>query len=192
MYNAICPFLFFMSLLLMVWGGFWLVIIVCLRVANIIRYQGCRVWVFATLRGTLFQLVVSPFNWIDEAMDYLGEKVGQVLNTEASHGRIVEDQADLIKEEITIDRLTKKYLWWTPKSPIDGTTNRGIRDQECLPGQHFHMMQETTSIWECVRPRIVLMCQCRLCLPKKNVSHMCMELVGCDHGDGSKDKLGEG
>jgi hypothetical protein len=79
MYNAIRPFLFFMSMLLIVWGGFWLVIIVCLRVANIIRYQGCRVWVFATLRGTLFQLVVSPFNWIDKAMDYLEEKVGQVL-----------------------------------------------------------------------------------------------------------------
>jgi hypothetical protein len=85
----------------------------------------------------LFQLVVSPFNWIDEAMDYPGEKVGQVLNTEASHGRIVEDQADLIKEEITIDRLTKKYLWWTPKSPIDGTTNRGIREQECLPALSY-------------------------------------------------------
>ncbi len=77
MYKAITPFLFFMSLLLMVWGIFWLIITVCLRVFIITRYQGCRVWVFTTLWGTLFSLVVSPFNWIDKAMYYLGEKVGR-------------------------------------------------------------------------------------------------------------------
>jgi hypothetical protein len=43
MYKLIGPFLFFMSLLLMMWEGFWLVVTVCLRIDNITRYHGCGV-----------------------------------------------------------------------------------------------------------------------------------------------------
>jgi hypothetical protein len=42
MYKEICPF-FFMSLLLMVWGGFWLIVTICLRIAIITTYWGCGV-----------------------------------------------------------------------------------------------------------------------------------------------------
>jgi hypothetical protein len=67
------PLPVFMSPLLMVWGGFWLVITVCLRVAIIIGYQGCGVWVFAALWEILFQLAVSPFNWVYKVMETGGE-----------------------------------------------------------------------------------------------------------------------
>jgi hypothetical protein len=41
MYKVIGPFLFFKSLLLMVWGGFWLIVKVSLRVAITMR----SVWI---------------------------------------------------------------------------------------------------------------------------------------------------
>ncbi len=80
LYKVIGPFMFFVLLLLMVWGGFRLVIMVFLRVAIIMRYRGCRIWVLATFWGTLFQVAVSLFNWIDRVI----EDVGRILNAEAS------------------------------------------------------------------------------------------------------------
>jgi hypothetical protein len=75
---------FFLSLLLMVWGGLRLIITVFLRVAIIVRYQGCRVWVLIVFWGTLFQLAVSPFNWIDRVMEDVGRRVGVMLDSEAA------------------------------------------------------------------------------------------------------------
>jgi hypothetical protein len=48
LYKVIGPLIFFVFLLLMVWGGFLLTITIILEVAIIMRYQGCRVWVLAT------------------------------------------------------------------------------------------------------------------------------------------------
>ncbi len=62
LYKVIGPMIFFLSLLLMVWGGLRLMITVFLRVVIIVRYQGCGVWVLKAFWGTLFQLAVSPFN----------------------------------------------------------------------------------------------------------------------------------
>jgi hypothetical protein len=85
MNQVVGPFLFLMSLLLMVCGGFRLIAPVCLMVDIITRYWGCRVWVFEAFWVTLFQLVVSPFNLIDKVMEDVGKKVGRMLNAEASH-----------------------------------------------------------------------------------------------------------
>ncbi len=63
------PLVFFVALLLMVWGGLKLVVTIFLRVAIILRYRGCGVWNLAAFWGTLFQLAVSPFNWIDNVME---------------------------------------------------------------------------------------------------------------------------
>jgi hypothetical protein len=43
-------------------------------------------WVLETFWGTLFQLAVSLFNWINQVMEEVGEKVGRMLNEEASRG----------------------------------------------------------------------------------------------------------
>ncbi len=61
--------IFFLSLLLMVWGGLRLIMTIFLRVIIIVRYRGCVVWVLAAFWGTLFQFAVSPFNWIDSVME---------------------------------------------------------------------------------------------------------------------------
>jgi hypothetical protein len=50
MYKVVGLFLF-ISLLLMVWGGFHLILMVWLKVAIITGYGGCRVWVFAAFWG---------------------------------------------------------------------------------------------------------------------------------------------
>jgi hypothetical protein len=61
LYSVVGPLIFFLSLLLMVWGGFRLVVTIFLRVAIIVRYWGCGVWMLTAFWGTLFQLAVSPF-----------------------------------------------------------------------------------------------------------------------------------
>jgi hypothetical protein len=74
------PLVFFLSLLLIVWGGLRLVVTIFLRVAIIIRYRGCGVWVLSVFWCTLFQLAVSLFNWIDKAMEDVGRKEGRMLD----------------------------------------------------------------------------------------------------------------
>jgi hypothetical protein len=85
----VCTFLVFVSLLLMVWGGFRLVITVCLHVVIITRYQWCVVWAFAFLR-TFFRLAVYLFDWIDKVMEDMGKRV----STYASHDWTVEGCVD--------------------------------------------------------------------------------------------------
>ncbi len=36
------------------------------------------------LWGTLFQLAISPFSWVDAAMEGVGVRVGQMMETEAT------------------------------------------------------------------------------------------------------------
>jgi hypothetical protein len=65
--------IFFVSLFLLVWGGLRLVVTVLARVVVIVRYKGCGLWVLTALWGTLFQLAISPFSWMDAAMEGVGE-----------------------------------------------------------------------------------------------------------------------
>ncbi len=65
---------------------------------------------YRSVLGTLFQLAVSPFNWIDKVMEEVGEKVGRMLNEEASRGQNARET----REETTIKELKKKYPWWMP------------------------------------------------------------------------------
>jgi hypothetical protein len=87
-----------------------------LKVAIILRYRGCGVWVLAAFWGTLFQLAVSPLNWIDQVMEEVGEKVGKMLSEEASIDKNMKETG----EETTIEGLTKKYPGWKP------TAHRGV------------------------------------------------------------------
>ncbi len=45
LYSLVGPLIFFLSLLLMVQGGLRLIVTVFLKVAIIVRYRGCGVWV---------------------------------------------------------------------------------------------------------------------------------------------------
>jgi hypothetical protein len=69
LYRVVGLMIFFLLLLLLVWGGFRLIVTVLLRVIIIVRCKGCRIWVLTALWGTLFQLAISPFSWVDAAME---------------------------------------------------------------------------------------------------------------------------
>ncbi len=91
LYRVVGPMVFFLSLLLLLWGGLRLVVIIFLRVAIKIRYRGCGVWVLTAFWGTMFQLVVFPFNWIDTVMQDVRRKVGLMLESEAIRGPEAEE-----------------------------------------------------------------------------------------------------
>jgi hypothetical protein len=97
---------FFLSLLL-VWGGHRLAVTVFLRVAIIVRYKGWGIWVPMAFWGTLFQLAVSPFNWIDAVMEDVGRKVGLMMENEATW----EPEAKEVDER-SMEDLRSKCLWW--------------------------------------------------------------------------------
>ncbi len=84
LYRIVGPMIFFLSLLLLVWGGLRLMITVLLRVIIIVRCKGCGIWVLTAFWGTLFQLAISHFSWVDAAMEGVGVRVGQMMETEAA------------------------------------------------------------------------------------------------------------
>jgi hypothetical protein len=84
LYRVVGPMIFFLSLLLLVWGGLWLMVTVFLRVIIIVRCKGCGIWVLTAFWGTLFQLAISPFSCVDAVMESVGVRVGQLMETEAA------------------------------------------------------------------------------------------------------------
>jgi hypothetical protein len=54
LYRVVGPMIFFLSLLLLVWGGLRLIITVLLSVIIIVRCKGCGIWVLTAFWGTLF------------------------------------------------------------------------------------------------------------------------------------------
>jgi hypothetical protein len=109
LYKVIGPMIFFLSLMLLVWGAFRLVITILIRVIVIVRYRGCGLWVLTAVWGTLFQLAVSPFSWVDAAMGEVGERVGQMMETEAER----EPEREKPKRKaLSIEDLRRKYSWW--------------------------------------------------------------------------------
>jgi hypothetical protein len=98
--------IFFVSLFLLVWGGLRLVVTVLARVIVIVRCKGCGLWVLTALWGTLFQLAILPFSWMDAAMEGVGERVGEMMETEATQ----EPDEERPKEEFKHGGPQEKVL----------------------------------------------------------------------------------
>jgi hypothetical protein len=86
----------------------------------------------------LFQLAVSPFNWIDQEIEKVGEKVGRMLNKKASRGKTAGE----VKEETIIEKLTKKYPWWMPTAHVEKVATPSDR------------MEDTVSMFEGKNTRV--------------------------------------
>ncbi len=109
LYKVIGPMIFFLSLMLLVWGAFRLMVTVLIQIIVIVRYKGCGLWVMTALWGTLFQLAISPFSWVDAAMEGVGERVGQMMENEADR----EPEKEKPKRKaISMEDLRRKYSWW--------------------------------------------------------------------------------
>jgi hypothetical protein len=109
LYRVIGPMIFFLSLMLLVWGGLRLVVTVLVRVIVIVRCKGCGLWVLTALWGTLFQLAISPFSWMDAAMEGVGVRVGEMMETEAT--REPEEERPK-RRSLSMEDLRRKYSWW--------------------------------------------------------------------------------
>jgi hypothetical protein len=112
------PMIFFLSLLLLIWGGLRLIITVFLRVIIIVRCKGCGIWVLTVFWGTLFQLAISPFSWIDAAMEGVGVRVGQMMETEAARE---PEEREPEKRSLSLEDLRRKYSWWPSSHGKEGS-----------------------------------------------------------------------
>jgi hypothetical protein len=117
LYKVVGPMIFFLSLMLLVWGAFRLMVTVLIRVIVIVRCKGCRIWVLMALWGTLFQLAISPFSWMDAAMEGVGERVGQMMETEADRE---PDEERPKRRALSMEDLRRKYSWWPSSSGKEG------------------------------------------------------------------------
>ncbi len=120
LYRVVGPMIFFLSLLLLVWGGLRLIITVLLRVIIIVRCKGCGIWVLTAFWGTLFQLAISPFSWVDAAMEGVGVRVGQMMETEAARE---PEEGEARKRSMSMEDLRKKYSWWPSGHAKEGSTD---------------------------------------------------------------------
>ncbi len=59
--------------------------------------------------GTLFQLAISPFSWMDAAMEGVGERVGQMMENEADREPEGEKPR---RKTMSMEDLRRKYSWW--------------------------------------------------------------------------------
>jgi hypothetical protein len=65
--------------------------------------------VLTALWGTLFQLAISPFSWMDAALEGVGERVGQMMETEADREPEKEKSR---RRTLSMEDLWRKYSWW--------------------------------------------------------------------------------
>jgi hypothetical protein len=61
--------------------------------------------VLTALWGTLFQLAISPFSWMDAAM----EGVGQMMETEADRE---PEEEKARRRTLSMEDLRRKHSWW--------------------------------------------------------------------------------
>ncbi len=79
--------------------------------------------------GDLFQLAISPFSWMDAAMEGVGERVGQMMETEAD--REPENERPK-RKALSMEDLRRKYSWWPSggsKEPV------ALIDMEAVDGE---------------------------------------------------------
>ncbi len=105
-----------------------MLVTVLIRAIIIVRYKGCGVWVLTAFWGTLFQLAVTPFTWMEEAMEGVGERVGQMMESEA--GREPEDDIPR-RRAISMEDLRRKYPWWPSSSASRGPST--LIEMDAIP-----------------------------------------------------------
>ncbi len=91
-----------------------------IRAIIIVRCKGCGIWVMTAFWGTLFQLAITPFTWMEVAMEGVGERVSQMMETEAERGPEEEGPK---RKALSMKDLRRKYmyLWWPSSSVNKGS-----------------------------------------------------------------------
>jgi hypothetical protein len=81
------------------------------------------------LWGTLFQLAISLFSWMDAAMERVGERVGQMIENKAD--REPEDERPK-RKALSMEVLRRKYSWWPSGGGKEPVT---LIDMEAMDGE---------------------------------------------------------
>jgi hypothetical protein len=68
--------------------------------------------------GALFQLAISPFTWMEAAMEGVTERVGQMMETEAERG---PEEEGTKRKALSMEDLRRKYPWWPSSSASKGS-----------------------------------------------------------------------
>ncbi len=130
------------------------VVAVGLRDAIFPKYWGCWVWTFAAFCQILFQLAVSPFNWIDKITEDVSEKVGRILTAKAFHDWTVEGQADKIKVMTPSQDLQGSSHSRNPKHQLRrGGSSTHWGQERLWEQEHLHLGAKETTPGECIRTR---------------------------------------
>jgi hypothetical protein len=74
------------------------------------------------LLGDAIPVRYLPLQLDRQVMEDVGNKLGRMLNAEASRNRTMKGQDDQVEEEATIDGLAKKYPWWSHTTSKGWTT----------------------------------------------------------------------
>jgi hypothetical protein len=98
----------------------------------IVKYRGWGLWMFAALGGTLFQLVLSPFNWVDSSMRRMGERVGRIMTTEAAPSKPLNNENDLDKETEAIRNLAHRFGWWASDPKVEAEAKLIEKKTDCI------------------------------------------------------------
>jgi hypothetical protein len=120
LYKVVGPMIFFLSLLLLIWGGLRLIITVFLRVIIIVKCKGSGIWVLTAFWGTLFQLAISSFSWIDAAMESVGVRVGQMMESKAARE---PEERETEKRSLSLEDLRRKYPWRPSNNGKEGSAD---------------------------------------------------------------------
>ncbi len=67
--------------------------------------------------GEFFQLAITPFTWMEAAMEGVGERVGQMMEPEAERG---PEEEGTKRKALRMEDLRRKYPWWP-----SGSANKG-------------------------------------------------------------------
>jgi hypothetical protein len=81
------------------------------------------------LWGTLFQLAILPFSWVDAAMEGVGERVRQMMENEVD--REPEEEKPR-RKALSMEDLRRKYSWWPNRSGKEPAT---LIDMEAMDGE---------------------------------------------------------
>ncbi len=93
---------------------------ILVRIIVIVRCKGCGLWVLTALWGTLFQLAISTFSWMDADMEGVGVRVRQMMETEATE----PEEEKLKRRSLSMEDLRRKHSWWL---------NRGSKEEQPAP-----------------------------------------------------------
>ncbi len=117
-----------------------MLVTVLIRAIIIVRCKGCGVWVLTAFWGTLFQLAVTPFTWMEEAMEGVGERVGQMMESEASR----EPEDDIPRRRaISMEDLRRKYPWWPSNSASRGPST--LIEMDTIPEEQEKLAKGVKS-----------------------------------------------